>query len=81
MFISSKILVACKWTDYSDWTSCSKSCGEGTQTRSRYIQRVASNGGKECTGGRTKSKSCTKQACPGKYFKISKQDNSINLPK
>ncbi|MCX6730729.1 MAG: thrombospondin type-1 domain-containing protein [Candidatus Roizmanbacteria bacterium] len=49
--------VDCVW---SDWGTCSKSCGTGIQWR--YIALEASNGGVECTGQYYQQ--CNTQPCP-----------------
>ena len=55
----------CEWSDLSVWSRCSKTCGGGEQSRSRYIQRPAINGGKECVGESVESRNCAKDQCPG----------------
>ena len=59
------ILVDCEWDDFGEWTSCSKTCGGGQQSRSRAIKVEAENGGKECTGSVTDTKLCNTQECIG----------------
>ena len=56
------IPVDCQW---SDWSSCSKTCGLGQVTRT--IKTPARNGGEECSGSRTKS--CSLGDCQGKHYK------------
>jgi len=40
-------------------------CGGGTQSGSRTISQQAANGGTECTGGDTTTRSCNAESCPG----------------
>ena len=56
--------VDCKWNEWSNWTECSLSCANGTQTRSRTFE-PALHGGKECEGPEVESVMCNTQACPG----------------
>ena len=55
----------CVWESWSTWLSCSKTCGGGTETRSRQKKKAEQNGG-NCSGSRSESKSCNTQPCPGK---------------
>ena len=46
----------------SKWSSCSQSCGPGTQNRTILVP--AKNGGEECTG--SLDRACNERNCPGK---------------
>ncbi|XP_060579908.1 A disintegrin and metalloproteinase with thrombospondin motifs adt-1-like [Ruditapes philippinarum] len=47
---------------WSVWSTCSKSCGQGSQSRTRTCE-----GGGSCSGPSSESKYCTVQECPGEY--------------
>lgn len=50
------------WSEYS---SCSVTCGKGTWTRTRSCTNPApSNGGKQCEGPASETTECDKGACP-----------------
>lgn len=54
------------WSVWSAWSTCTVSCGGGTQTRSRSCSEpVPVNGGAECVGHDTESQPCSSQDCPG----------------
>ena len=57
--------VDCKWSIWGQWTSCSKSCGVGKQTRKRTKATIADNGGKECAGPNNARRSCIIKKCRG----------------
>ncbi|XP_048584536.1 uncharacterized protein LOC5510519 isoform X1 [Nematostella vectensis] len=53
------------WSDYSSWSSCTKSCGGGTQTRTRTCTNPKpSSGGKDCVGDDKQTRECGKAPCP-----------------
>ena len=52
------------WTEWSQWTTCSKTCGVGTSTRSRSC-----SGG--CSGNDYESVSCATASCTGIIFRYS----------
>nr|XP_019929037.2 uncharacterized protein LOC105343589 isoform X3 [Crassostrea gigas] len=53
------------WSVWSAWSTCTVSCGGGTQTRSRSCSNpVPVNGGAECAGHDTESQPCSSQDCP-----------------
>ena len=59
-------IVDCEWDEFSEWSPCSKTCGEGTQVRTRVISKQESNGGRPCEGNRRESRNCLAQKeCPG----------------
>ena len=52
---------------FSDWGTCSESCGSGTQTRTKT---EAQNGGTDCTGDVTVERSCnTHHSVPGRRMR------------
>ncbi|CAD5119519.1 DgyrCDS8121 [Dimorphilus gyrociliatus] len=56
--------VDCKYSDWTEWTKCSKECGEGTKSRSRQIIQESSNNGQPCRNT-TVEIPCKIQDCPG----------------
>ena len=52
------IPVDCEWSGFTDWTSCSKTCGQGSQVRTRDIFREPVNGGKPCEGPKIQKRNC-----------------------
>ena len=55
----------CKWSAYSEWSECSKSCGGGIRTSTRKIEQEALNGGTPCIGETTRNETCNSDLCPG----------------
>jgi len=53
------------WGAWSAWGTCSKTCGSGTQSRTRLCNNPApANGGSNCMGSRSESQACNTQTCP-----------------
>ncbi|XP_078312840.1 A disintegrin and metalloproteinase with thrombospondin motifs adt-1-like [Crassostrea virginica] len=51
------------WSDWSSWSPCSNSCGEGQETRTRTCTNPApAHGGKECPGEAKETRACI--GCP-----------------
>ena len=49
---------------WGEWSSCSASCGGGTQSRSATCTNPApANGGANCTGSNIETRDCNTQAC------------------
>ena len=48
----------CLWSGYSAWSSCSATCGSGTQVRSRQVLERAHSGGRECQGEAEQFRRC-----------------------
>ena len=61
-------VVACEWDEFSSWTTCTKTCGGGTQVRQRQVKVPAQFGGEACEGGQAEQRVCNEQGCPSKYF-------------
>ena len=63
---TSHISVDGKWSEYGDWSNCSKNCGNGTQTRSRTCTNPApAYKGKVCEGEYDQEQPCNVDPCPG----------------
>eukprot|EP00441_Pelagodinium_beii_P023760 CAMPEP_0197667352 /NCGR_PEP_ID=MMETSP1338-20131121/66005_1 /TAXON_ID=43686 ORGANISM="Pelagodinium beii, Strain RCC1491" /NCGR_SAMPLE_ID=MMETSP1338 /ASSEMBLY_ACC=CAM_ASM_000754 /LENGTH=1174 /DNA_ID=CAMNT_0043246569 /DNA_START=290 /DNA_END=3814 /DNA_ORIENTATION=- len=56
--------VNCEYSDWSEWKSCSVTCGSGTRNRFRIEITPAVAGGKECSGQRQDVESCSMDDCP-----------------
>ena len=69
-----EFLVDCEWHDdgngngYVFWgdSTCSVTCGNGTEVANRIKMTEAKNGGKECDGNTTVTRPCVNTPCPGK---------------
>ncbi len=55
--------VDCQVSSWGTWSTCDKSCGGGTQTRSRTVTVQSQNGGATCPA-LTETQACNTQACP-----------------
>ena len=57
--------VNCELNAWSNWSTCTKPCGQGTQFRSRTVKTPATNGGKDCDS-LEETRFCNETACvPG----------------
>lgn len=64
LFIKYYIVIAGGWGAWSNFSSCSASCGDGTQVRSRLCNNpIPQNGGANCTGNATNTQSCNNGDC------------------
>ncbi|CAH3047177.1 unnamed protein product, partial [Porites lobata] len=67
------------FTSWSDWSCCSRSCGNGTKVRYRSCTNPApANGGLGCTGERNQTESCLGTSCPGNCVTASIQIAECN---
>ena len=54
------------WADWEAWSSCTVTCGGGTQDRSRTCTNPApAEGGSNCVGEAADQQSCSTDPCPG----------------
>ena len=56
--------VNCELSNWNKWSTCSKTCGKGKQTRRRTVITEASNGGRQCRQGRVEDRPCQILSCP-----------------
>uniref|UniRef100_UPI000EF4EB44 coadhesin-like n=1 Tax=Ciona intestinalis TaxID=7719 RepID=UPI000EF4EB44 len=54
----------CEWWGWTEFNSCSVSCGGGNQTRSRSVAVSALCGGNSCAGDPTDTRVCNTECCP-----------------
>ncbi|XP_060586710.1 cartilage intermediate layer protein 1-like [Ruditapes philippinarum] len=53
------------WSDWVNWGTCTKTCQNGTQRRTRQCDRPQPrNGGKSCPGVRIQTRPCAEWKCP-----------------
>ena len=57
-------VVDCKWSEYGEWTTCSKTCGGGIRTSERIVVQNMSYGGIDCTGDPLRKEDCNMEVCP-----------------
>ena len=55
----------CEWSDFGEWSECSKSCGGGEKSSNRIVIKPAQYGGKECEEKDIQTELCNDQPCPG----------------
>jgi len=53
----------CKFSPWSDWSSCTATCGGGRSVRSRDIGQSCQFEGEPCLGDLTETRGCEQQAC------------------
>ena len=65
-FICAEKHTTIQWNSWQEWSSCSKTCGGGYETRIRTIQQPGTiiPFGQECEG--QEDRKCNTQPCPSK---------------
>lgn len=67
-FIFFCLIVDGGFTPFSNFSSCSKTCGGGTQSRLRSCSNPEPQfGGKNCSGNYKETRECNTQPCPSKF--------------
>jgi len=61
----------CELAEWSDWTTCSATCGTGRHTRMRRVSKEPEHGGQPCLGMLLMTQSCEMQACPSQDCSLS----------
>lgn len=58
-----------KWSAFTTWSQCTKTCENGTTHRNRTCtEPTPLHGGKECTGASSQVKLCNTHMCPSKLL-------------
>ena len=53
------------YSEWTQWSACSLTCGGGTRSRSRTCDNPApENGGAECSDVSSQTDACNEDACP-----------------
>ena len=59
------------WTPWTEWSDCSVSCSNGTQSRTRSCTNPApAHGGRDCEGEDRQVKDCFLRHCPGELNRL-----------
>ncbi|XP_057308491.1 semaphorin-5A-like [Hydractinia symbiolongicarpus] len=67
------------WSTWRYRDACSRTCGEGTRTRTRYCNNpVPTNGGLQCAGISTEKGKCNTAICSGSLFILRECFNTLN---
>ena len=53
----------CIWASWGDWSTCTKTCGGGTQTRTRKVETYETKVG-DCIGEPIEEQECNTGICP-----------------
>jgi len=69
--------VNCEVEDWSSWSECSTTCGDGTRTRERKVVQEPENGGAACQD-REERDSCNTEPCEGTRDANSNNGNGVN---
>ena len=65
IFIS-YVAVDGNWADWTQWTTCTQTCGTGSTTRSRICSNPTPlHGGAYCVGDPGQGEECNRDPCPG----------------
>ena len=60
------VAIDCEWGSWSI-EACTKTCGEGTRTKTRKVAVKETNGG-TCVGSRRITEPCNEKNCPSKWL-------------
>uniref|UniRef100_A0A7M5X7H7 Uncharacterized protein n=1 Tax=Clytia hemisphaerica TaxID=252671 RepID=A0A7M5X7H7_9CNID len=70
-------LVNGSWSEWEAWSSCSVTCGEGSQTRQRVCDNpTPAHGGNNCKGDNEEIQICNENPCQGTITTVTSQKSS-----
>ncbi|XP_062621326.1 A disintegrin and metalloproteinase with thrombospondin motifs adt-1-like [Saccostrea cucullata] len=68
-----------RWSSWEAWTSCSATCGNGTQSRSRNCKNPPpSYGGQPCSGSSEEQEVCHSNQCPAEGLSCPTCDQNLS---
>ena len=53
----------CVWSIWTEWPTCSSTCGVGSKQRTREVETEAINDGTDCLGDKTETATCNTDPC------------------
>eukprot|EP00928_Gymnodinium_smaydae_P039824 TRINITY_DN27124_c0_g2_i1.p1 TRINITY_DN27124_c0_g2~~TRINITY_DN27124_c0_g2_i1.p1 ORF type:complete len:4551 (-),score=367.55 TRINITY_DN27124_c0_g2_i1:202-13791(-) len=56
--------INCVFSEWDQWSTCSRSCAGGVQQRERYYAQIVRHGGVKCNGPMLESQECSARPCP-----------------
>jgi len=56
--------IHCQWDDWTVWSQCSTTCGDGSESRGREIKVKPLYGGNACNGSSSDVRTCDQVGCP-----------------
>lgn len=66
------------WSDFSEWSTCTVTCGGGTRTRTRTCDNPPPGlGGLNCSGLAIETEACNKDNCKGNGSLRDKQNHAF----
>ena len=69
MILFSISVVHGQWSEWGEYTTCTKTCGTGNQIRIRTCTNpFPSGGGNPCSGSSAQARTCNDNACTGTYL-------------
>ena len=69
MFYPDNVSVDGTFTEWSDWSACSQTCGRGSAERNRTCVGPFF-GGQDCEGSAHETKYCYPSSCPGMVMSV-----------
>ena len=75
------ILVDCKYSNWTEWSECSVTAGNGVEVRYRTENPSAAYGGRACVGDKNQTQPCYIEFCKLFFIVITNSKNPFLLLK
>ena len=73
--------ISAEWQDWSHWSQCTASCGQGLKMRARACSEPSFGDHVQCLGDPTEVKDCSSAECPGEISHLSFLGVTLKLSK